>query len=219
MLVRIGHLECRYRLRAGTAASRDVASRMESLQPQLWQDVSKQLEQTLQDDPTVYILRHADSHLSMNRLPSVGESPLATPWVSRLAAQVLDSLDAGGENLQCFADQGEFAAQFMTDLLNGDAWGQWYYGAFQHVHSQPLEQALLTVLEENRPHLGGILAGLHRRGALEKFLKQIELRRLMELGLYDSLPGRDAASTPTFFYFASQIVINWGCGPMPRPDR
>lgn len=218
MLVRIGRLECRYRLPAGVTASGEFASRVERLQPRLWQAVSQHLEHALENDPTVYVLRSLDSRLSLGRLSAKGEQQLQGRWVDHLASQVLGSLDAGGENMQCFADQAEFVAQFLSDLLDGDAWDKWYYGAFQHVQSQPLNQALVTVLQENRNHLGGILAGIHRRGPLEKLLAQIEPRLLTDLGYSGFLPGQDATASQTLFYFASQLVGQLGLWAGQPPE-
>src|SRR5690349_16851335 len=181
MLVRIGHLECRYRLPANHAASGEAISELEQWQPQLWQAVAGRLEQTLKNDPGVYILRNVDSRLSIGSLAAIHEEQPADLWVGRLATQVLNHLDAGGDNLQHFEDQADYVAQFLVDLLTGSAWEKWYYGAFQEVRKFPLRQALLTVLRDNRPHVESILAGIHRREMLEKLLEHVDPSDLADL--------------------------------------
>lgn len=81
---------------------------------------------------------------------------LAARTVRQLYAELGD--EGAGANVVRFRNPAEYLAAFLNDLVQGQAWTQWYYQAFDGVRLLPLSAAIRTVLEN---HAGEALSALH----------------------------------------------------------
>ncbi|HEX6863708.1 MAG TPA: hypothetical protein VF414_12865, partial [Thermoanaerobaculia bacterium] len=180
----IGHLHCRYRV-IGPPGSIHLAERLDRvLRGQLAAPLAEALDQGLGDDPTVYVLRRIDARLTLGVETGVADDLLARRWSERLAGAVVRGIaqDPGdGANLVRFADQAEYVARFVVDLLRDRAWDRWYYGAFRHLKERGKAGAAGAVLLAHREHLPAILARLRDEGALDALLALLDREALETL--------------------------------------
>jgi hypothetical protein len=187
---RIGHLHCRYRLIGARGSAGVVTARLDRLaQERVAEALEDALDQALGEDPTVYVLRQVEARLALGVGGVPTDARLAQRWGERLAGAVVHSIahdPNDGINLVRFADQADYVAHFVTDLLRGKAWSPWFYGAFAPLRSRSTGDALRTALLDNREHLPAILSYLHRYDALELLLAALDaatLRLLWSHGL------------------------------------
>jgi hypothetical protein len=77
-----------------------------------------------------------------------------------------------GANLVRFASEQEFVVQFVSAVLDGDAWTHWYFFPFAAVQQLPPAQAIRSVLLDHRDSLPAILAALGRSEYLERWFRR-----------------------------------------------
>ncbi|MBI3785366.1 MAG: hypothetical protein HY270_18395 [Deltaproteobacteria bacterium] len=182
---RIGHLHHRYRVLDRSGAAALLAAQLDRhLSARLPDAVQRALDEALGDDPTVYVLRRVATKLTVRgRVTNIGPT-LAQEWGDRLAGAIVRHIAAdedNGGNLVCFADQAEFVARFLADLLADRAWGCWYYGAFASLRGCRTGEVLARVLHDNAACLPQVVSRLHRSGFLDRLLSLLEpdeVRRL-----------------------------------------
>jgi hypothetical protein len=171
---RIGHLHCHYRILAVSDAAQATAARLDRVvREQMPEACAAALEQALDDDPAVYVLRHLDMQVMLNMEGDLTDVRLAQRWgqhVARAALRVIAQDAQGSTMLVRFADQAAFVTQFIEDLLRGAAWNRWFYGAFAPLRRGSTADVIARVLQDNREHVPAILSRLHRDGALDGLL-------------------------------------------------
>lgn len=127
------------------------------------------LERRLGSDPGVVVLRNVKSRLFLPLDETPTDSQLARRWGERIAASVyrrIAETGPGDADLVRFEDQADYVAQFLADLVEGNASGRWYYGGFRYLDGRGVTEAATRVLLDNRDHLSAILVRLARRGVL-----------------------------------------------------
>jgi hypothetical protein len=220
---RIGHLHCRYRVIGARDAAGAVTAHLDHLAQERVAEVwAAALDQALGDDPAVYVLRRVEARLALGMAGGQDDAHLAQRWGERLAGAVVHSIARDpddGTNLVRFADQADYVAHFVADLLQGRAWNRWFYGAFASLRSHSTPDAMRTVLLDNRDHLLVILSYLHRYGALEKLLAILDeatLRLLWSHGL-GAYVGPDAEAMRPLFAGALRLMDRLGLWARARP--
>jgi hypothetical protein len=174
----IGRWHCRYRIVNGqpeaalAAASleKDVRSRVLDL-------YSAALEQALEDDPAVYILRQVHVPLLFHGASSADRTALARKWAARTAREVIRGIvkhAADSSQLVRFSDEAEYISYFIADLLDDAVWQRWYYGPFSRFRLVAKNEAVLAVLLENREQLEAILRHLAELGRLRAALDLLD---------------------------------------------
>lgn len=131
------------------------------------------LDAVLGGDPAVYVLRRIRVKLAINLEQADFTRllhDLATQTI-RAIVHYLSSTHAG--EVVRFENQAKFVASFVAELMRGDAWLHWYFGAFAAYRHQPPAEAALAVLADNVDHLPAILAELHRRDRLDSLLRAL----------------------------------------------
>jgi hypothetical protein len=170
----IGRWDCRYRVAgAQPEAAAAVALLERNVRGRVPDAYIAALEGTLQNDPTVYVLRRLHVALSLRVGEIPNEPALAQRWARHLGAATVRKLVADGANpadIVRFADDAEYVAHFMADLLNDLAWQRWYYGAFSRYRHAAKREAVLGVLLENSRELVKIFRCLAQLGCLRAVL-------------------------------------------------
>ena len=166
----IAHLHISYRYLSNRDNSVSVASRLDRLAKDGLASVYEQaLDRALEDDSTVYILRHVRARTLLDLGENSTDETLTKRWGQKLAISVVRSIfDDDNVNLVRFANQAEYTASFITDLLRDHAWDRWYYDAFAHLKTRGTANAICRVLQDNRTHLPAILVALQKKNALTK---------------------------------------------------
>src|SRR5262245_9383380 len=64
----------------------------------------------------------------------------------RLISRLVDCIESGAPQVLRFPSQAAYRARFITDLAAGNAWGRWYYAAFEGLRVLAPSAAIRTVL-------------------------------------------------------------------------
>jgi hypothetical protein len=188
----IGHFH--YHLQAiGPPDARALAAtRLDRLvKGQLAEALSTALDQVFGDDPSVYVVRqvsnrvvldlrdggasNSNSGAGMAMAGEIAGSTSDASLAARMGSSLVKALvrtiaTEDPSEVVRFASQAEYVAQFIIDLLNGEAWRHWYYTAFFNLRERSLGEAVLSVLLDRREDVPVILARLYRQGMLEPTL-------------------------------------------------
>ncbi len=199
---RIRHWHCRYRLVGEREEARLAVERLErAVRPRVSEAYAEALARVFENDPAVYVLRRVNARLVLDHATRETESRLAEKWADRLGHAVVSSIARGGEdsgNLVRFADEPDYVAHFIADLLGDTAWERWYYGAFSHLRLSPKKEAILSLLFEGREQLAGLLRRLESLGCLKQVLALLD--RPSALALWsDTAKATDSASNAKEF--------------------
>ncbi|MCG8353895.1 MAG: hypothetical protein MI924_39525 [Chloroflexales bacterium] len=200
----IGHMHCRYRVigtHSAAAATADLLDRLARDRVlQAWSDA---LDQALGDDQAVYVLRWVKARMAVVLDDHLTDTQLAQRWGQNLAGAVMRAIasSASDSDLVRFANQADYVASFVADLLQGLAWQRWFYNPFAALRSLDIAEALRTVLLDNRDYLPVILGALHHRGMLGRLLAVLDdanLQQLWSHGLGAVSIAEPAALRPLF---------------------
>ncbi len=176
---RIGRLNCRCQVLGAPESAGALQARLERvIRDRLAGDYDAALQEALGDDPAVYVLRHVRARLTLVLAPETTDKYVAQRSSARMAGATVGCIarEVEGHNLVRFADQAEYVARFVMDLLAGRAWNRWFYGAFGALRYLDLREALHTVLDENRAYLPAILRYLYRYGGLAALLAALGMK-------------------------------------------
>ena len=231
---RIGQLNCRYRVPSGQVGATGLTTRLNRVaRENLAECYGQALDQALGGDPAVYVVRQIETRLAMILDGQASDAAIAERWGICLAAAVARAIasretghgyplgknDAGAEVLR-FADQADYVAHFVLDLLDNVAWDRWFYGAFARWRTSTRQEALEGVLLENVESLPATLAHLSRHGVLARVLDELGGRAHMRLwsALRDEAPLQEAAWQSLFGVVQrlGDRLDLWAAG---QPDR
>ncbi len=169
MTHRIRRHHARYRVFASPSGGAALTGRLDRVSREAlgtaWADA---MSQALPGD-AVYIVRRASVAYTVDPRDGLDDGRLAQRWGERLAGAVARAIadDMGdGGNVVRFADEAEYVARFIADVLDGRAWRSWWYGAFATWRGRTAPEAVLGVLLEHRARVPGILACLRAMGTL-----------------------------------------------------
>jgi hypothetical protein len=171
MQTRIGHVHICYRVPQASRSSTTVAALNRVARERIAAVCDNALSKTFEVDNTVYVVRRVSARVAILSKHLDLESRIAEQWGHRLCAAVVKSIaEQDRDNVVRFENQAEFVARFLTDLVAGEAWNLWYYGAFHNCREMSIEDAILAVLEENRNWFWEILRRLRQSGILDVVL-------------------------------------------------
>lgn len=141
------------------------------------------------DDPTIWCIPALELEFT---IPLTGAPErLPRTLAMRLAQALAASLDHPGPGTRVFRDRVAYVAAFVSDVLAGRAWDQWFYGEFDGLRSLPNGTAAAEALGREPAVAVPVLRELARNGQFESFLRVVPGRDL------DRLVQICAASAPT----------------------
>ncbi len=141
----VRRLTSRYRVAAGHPDPDALRRRMDGLVRRDLPDALADALAALDGDERVVLIER----LEVDLVVDAGSDPdaLIGRWTRGILRELGLSLagdDASG--VIQFASADAYRARFLQDLLQGQAWGRWYYRRFDGLRSLPLSQALRTLL-------------------------------------------------------------------------
>jgi hypothetical protein len=219
---RVGQLRCRYHVVGPQDSAPPASARLDRLaRTRLPAALADPLDNYLRDDPTVYVLRRAESRV----LLSGGETDvhMARAWAASIAGAVLNAIADNahdGTDIVRFNDDAEYIGSFVADLLHGRAWERWFYGQFSPLQSQGTVGTLRAVLGENRDRVPAILQVIHRLGVLDRLLRVADDATLGLLWRDAPEGGADDNSETArpLFLAVVRLLDRLGWWVEPRPD-
>jgi hypothetical protein len=218
----IEQMLCRYHVFGSRDAAGVVAARFDRLaREHVPSMLSEALDYTFADDQTVYVVRRVAARAGFRLRSNQTDEQVAQRWSANLAGAIVRTIagDVGDGNVVRFADQSDYVAHFVEDLLRGTAWDRWFYQPLSALRARHDAETLLAVLLDNRPHLPEILGRLHRSGAIPLLLAAIgaaDARRLWESGLTPAI-GEEPEALRPLFAAAIELVGRLGVWSQPRP--
>ena len=91
----------------------------------------------------------------------------------REIAEHISKYGSDPNEVMVFADQAEFVASFLRDVLLGRAWTTWFYGPFRKFRGLRNREAILTVMQENSHCLADTLTLMRGEPQWESLLQLI----------------------------------------------
>jgi hypothetical protein len=113
---------------------------------------------------------------------------------------------AVGGNVVVFDDYAAYTARFILDLLDGAAWGRWYYEPFAGLRSLPTDAAVRQALHDAGESAGDMLLHLATAGRREAILSA--LRPADAARLLHAL-GRPANPGPATTAAIERLLTLW----------
>lgn len=199
----VHHLACRLRLVEGRHGASALARRLQGVAGvALCEAYGHALDKALGDDHTVYVVRRVGGRVLFRLADDTRGAELADAWGRHLAQCAVRAiaLDRPG-NIVRFADQAEYIATFVGDLLRGKAWSRWYFAPFSGLQNRAAAAVIGAVLEDHRDYLPAILGHLQRSGTIESVLAALDgeaLRDFWVQGLGASRPPDSNSLRPLF---------------------
>jgi hypothetical protein len=177
--------------RSDPGATRDV---LEQIARQELAIALRELDLPLEgSEETVYRLRS----LRMELWLETGQESrhmTAARWGRAIAAAVVRDVQRGDPNrVMRFDSSRDFLLHFLRDLVDGRAWGLWYYQEFSLLRVLPDERAALELLVQRPDWIATLLAALLESGHAGRLLARwqaADLARLWAVLGYDfALPS------------------------------
>src|SRR5216684_8262880 len=130
----IGHLHVRYR-GIGSPGTADVPRVRAIIEDEMLAELETCLEVALRDDRSVYVIRRAQCELTLGRMT---REETARRAATRFAQSIVKTItDGPSDGVVRFDSEAAYLARFVTDLLRGAAWGQWYYRPLRRFEGLP----------------------------------------------------------------------------------
>ncbi|HVG43490.1 MAG TPA: hypothetical protein VM890_02130, partial [Longimicrobium sp.] len=197
-----------YLVPAGHPAPGILRARLDgAARTRLARSLGAALERALpSDDEGICLIRRL--HVDLEVEEEWDEGRIARAWASR-AAHALARLLAAGEgspeagDLLRFPHRAAYLARFLADLAAGEAWGRWYYAAFDGLRPLPASAALRTaVLDRADDGLRALLSlGEAERARVLAALTPVDARRVL-----DGLSAEPTAETWTALWRAWEAL-------------
>ncbi len=142
------------------------------LLPHAWEN---QLVTAAPPEPTdeaLYFIKDINLKLSLN-ITDADDRAIAQAWAQALHQGIQRAIRQGGSDIKVFRNRSEFVANFVEEVIRGDAWSNWYYQEFESLRSRSLAQIVLTVLTQDGNIGGDALLSLVARGVLDSLLHSL----------------------------------------------
>ena len=192
----IGHLHVRYR-GIGSLGAAGVPRVRSILEGEFLEELESCLERALHDDRFVYVVRRVRCELTIGGLTRVETARRAAERVTQ--AIITTILDGTSSDVIRFASEGAYLSRFVTDLLRGDAGGQWYYRPLRRFESMPVSDAIVRIVREHPDSAPELLAHLHAAGVVSDLVERIGPRGLASLlEPIAEAPGCPTSARPIF---------------------
>src|SRR4051812_6073613 len=119
----VARLDCTLRVAGASTSTTGLVDRLKHLiQDQVIERYAAALDDVLEGDPHVYVLREVDAPITLQvgaAIASGADPDLAEQWGARLAGSVVRAIERGDRHCVVFDDQADYVAAFVTDLVRG----------------------------------------------------------------------------------------------------
>ena len=224
MQTRIGHVHIRYRVPRDSSGF-TVANLEDVARRRIADACDRSLADVFENDATVYVLRRVVSRVAVLSKHQTSAAQLAEEWGQNLCRAIVRTIvnNNDDDNLVRFENQADFVSCFLARLANGDAWDRWYFGAFSSYRGLPLEEIIISVLQDNQELVPEILGRLRKSNALELVINL--LSRSSQRDVWQKIIRGAAADTQTidafriFAHAAFEIVDALSLWAGARPSE
>jgi hypothetical protein len=189
----IERFRCQYLIPADHPAPAEIKARLDSvIQDRLPHNLAALLSGMLPtSDEGIWLIRRLEVSFSLNLAWEFDR--LANQWASSIARSLALFLEGDGDGygVLYFPNRSSYLARFMLDLIQGSAWGCWYYAPFEGLRLLPLSAALRTAIcEDPLTGLQALLSlQLSSLGQAVHSLSANDARRVLEMLSESSSPS------------------------------
>jgi hypothetical protein len=193
----VERLTCHVRLAEGQSDPGAMRDALEQIARQELVTALRGLELPLDgNEETVYRLRSLRMELWVESGPGARQV-MAARWSRAIAAAVTrDVLRGDPSRVMRFESPHAYLLHFLRDLVDGRAWGQWYYQEFNLLRALPDERTALELLVQRPAWIASLLTALMDSGHASRLLARwqaADLSRLWAaLGYVFVLPSEGA---------------------------
>jgi hypothetical protein len=188
MLHHLGSLQCSCTVTGVSGGATDPRTRAVAVvQEELPLALGEALDATFGEDPTVYVLRSIDCHVTA-RLDRRPDRVIAYQLAAAIAAAIR-AHPRDDHELVRFADDASHLVSFLRDALAGTAEGKWYYRRFRDISHLPTEDLVRAAVHDSGVDRTQLVRTLHERGLLAEVLAYLDERAIGAL-------WRDDESSP-----------------------
>lgn len=197
----VGAFNCEYRAVGGGTVPGPVELEHD-LRTHLAPAVADGLDLALAGDPTVYAIRRLDCDVTLRGdgrgLPDLARrtgGAVTNAILRALSERTVTGAAGAGTSTEVmtFADEAEFLAQFVIDVLEDRAHGPWYYASFRDALALSRPEALASVLPSRDPVTAWRALGrICSRGYLERLLGELPMPAQARLGGMGVAPADDS---------------------------
>lgn len=122
-------------------------------------------------DRRVHVIRSVTAHVMLAQCSDAADDEARARWATQLARTIArGSAGDAGVDIVTFDDEVDFVCSFIRELLYGDPWRMWCFGAFAGLRGLPIETILLRVALEPPDRLPVLLGALRQRDLLTPVL-------------------------------------------------
>lgn len=146
------------------------------------------------DDASLVFIKNIKIDFSI-KIAQLDEKEIAEFWAKRIASSVKKTL-AGSDpknNWIRFADESDYLASFMVDLLSGVAWQKWYYRELEDLKKFDRRGLIKELLTQKKEIAEDILFKITERNFSEELIKELR-EEDAEIIYKDCIDGRKKRS-------------------------
>lgn len=148
----------------------------------LAEEVDRQLSNSL-SSKGFYRIKKIDIDLTLSRSEfSAGE--LSKIFAAKIAFSLKEKIESHQHDIQVFTSEGDFIAEFINDLLRGNAWSHWQYEEFSALRHISDTEAAVQILLTRWKIIEDIITGLSHRRALTTLISSVDERQAHTLILH-----------------------------------
>jgi hypothetical protein len=200
----VGAFNCEYRA-AGGGSGPGALELDHDLRSHFSPALADGVDLALAGDPTVYAIRRLDCEVTL-RGDGRGLPDLARRTAAAVTNAILRALSedpatgaarfGASDEIATFADEAEFVAQFVVDLLEGRAQTCWYYASFRDTLARPRPEGLASVLSASDAVAMRALGRIYARGYLERLLAELPASAAARLCAMEGAEPSDESFRP-----------------------
>jgi hypothetical protein len=147
----VERFRCQYLVAADHPAPEELKGKLDSaIQDRLPRNLAALLSRALPtSDEGIWLIRSLEVDLDLNL--AWESDVLMGKWALSIARSLILFLqeDGDGHDVLYFPNRPSYLARFILDLIQGSAWGCWYYTPFEGLRMLPLSAALRTAICED----------------------------------------------------------------------
>lgn len=180
--VTIQQMSCQFNMPAGAEYPVAISNRLADLvHSRVTRACGAALESLATDDDAVYRIKRLELDLWID-MQRMSESQIAVHWGQSLAVHIARAMQqAGPQQVVRFDSPRHFITAFLRDLIDGWAWGRWYYAEFQMLKRLPVPAIAAQLLTTRPGWIVPVLTDLAATGHATRLIGRMRVNEITQL--------------------------------------
>ena len=181
-VITIERMACRFNIPSGVENPAQVETRLRRI---AGRDAPRACGQALSfldgADDAVYRIRDLSVDVWVD-LQTMTQDQIARRWGHALSVGIAQAIGrAHPQNTIRFDSPRHFVTAFIRDLMDGRAWGRWYYSEFRAMEQLPAARIAVQLLSVRPEWIAPVLADLEPTGHAQRLIESWGQREIDEL--------------------------------------